>query len=119
MHDVLEGVGPLEVKLVLSELVAEGHISLDTVNYRLTSFDYGFVDRCNKPSVLSSHELKNHSSAMRHTAAQMWCMLRFLPLLIGDLIPHGNKYWELLLLLLSCMEIIFSPSMTSEATIYL
>ncbi|CAM4659143.1 unnamed protein product [Leuciscus chuanchicus] len=33
MHDILEGVGPLEVKLVLSELIAEGHISLDTVNY--------------------------------------------------------------------------------------
>lgn len=50
MHDILEGVDPLEVKLVLSELIAEGHISLNTLNYRITSFDYGFVDRCNKPS---------------------------------------------------------------------
>lgn len=119
MHDILEGVGPLEVKLVLSKLIAEGHITLDTLNYRLTSFDYGFVDRCNKPSVLSSQELKNPSTTMRQTAAQMWCLLRFLPLLIGDLIPHDNKHWELLLLLLSCMEMIFSPSLTPDTTIYL
>ncbi len=75
MHNILEGVGPLEVKLVLSKLIAEGHITLDTLNYRLTSFDYGFVDRCNKPSVLSSQELKNPSTSTRQTAAQMWCLL--------------------------------------------
>lgn len=32
MHNILEGVGPLEVKLVLSKLIAEGHITLDTLN---------------------------------------------------------------------------------------
>ncbi len=119
MHDILEGIGPFEVKLVLASLVAEGHVSLETLNYRLTSFDYGFPDSSNKPSVLGQHELKKPNGAMRQTAAQMWCFLRFLPIIIGDKIPKGNKHWELLLLLLTCMEFIFSPSITAEATIYL
>lgn len=52
MHDILEGIGPYEVKLVLTSLFAEGPVSLETLNYRLTSFDYGFPDSCNKPTVL-------------------------------------------------------------------
>lgn len=39
--------------------------------------------------------------------------------MIGDLIPEDNKHWELLLLLLECMEFIISPSLTPEATVYL
>lgn len=42
MHDILEGVGGYELKLVLSSLVADKHLALDQVNSRLTSFDYGF-----------------------------------------------------------------------------
>lgn len=119
MHDIFEGIGPFEVKLVLASLVAEGHVSLETLNYRLTSFDYGFPDSSNKPTVLGQHELKNPNGAMRQTAAQMWCLLRFLPLIIGDKIPKGNKHWELLLLLLSRIGRKWTSSITSEATIYL
>lgn len=39
--------------------------------------------------------------------------------MIGDLIPRCNRYWNLLLLLLQCMEFIFSPSITPGATIFL
>lgn len=39
--------------------------------------------------------------------------------MIGDLIPFDNGYWNLLLLLLQCMEFIFSPSITLGATIFL
>lgn len=39
--------------------------------------------------------------------------------MIGDLIPEGHKHWELLLSLLGCMEMIFSPALTEEAVIFL
>lgn len=39
MHDILEGVGSVEVKLILNSLIEEKHVSLDTLNYRITSFD--------------------------------------------------------------------------------
>ena len=119
MHDILEGVGPLEVKLILNTLIEQKHVTLDQINYRLTSFDYGFCDKANKPSVISKNDLRNPEGAMRQSAAQMWCLIRLLPTMIGDLIPEGNKEWELLLLLLLCMEFIFSPSITVSATLYL
>ncbi|KAK0147238.1 hypothetical protein N1851_013353 [Merluccius polli] len=45
MHDILEGIGPYEVKLVLSALIDQKHLSLEKLNNRITSFDYGFSDR--------------------------------------------------------------------------
>lgn len=59
------------------------------------------------------------AGAMQQSASQMWCLLRLLPTMIGDLIPEQCKEWKLLILLLSCMEFIFSPSLTIEATLYL
>lgn len=94
-------------------------MTLEKLNYRITSFDYGFSDKQNKPSVISRHDLRNTDGSMRQSAAQMWCLLRMLPLLLGDLVPEDSKEWKLLLQLLSIMEIVFSPSLTQPATAYL
>ena len=117
MHDVLEGVGPYEVKLVLNSLIEQKHLTLEKLNHRITSFDYGFCDKGNKPSVISKSDLRNLEGSMQQSATQMWCLLRLLPTMIGDLIPMDNKHWELLLLLLLCMEFIFSPLLTVAATL--
>lgn len=119
MHNILEGVGRYELKLVLGSLAADKHLTLDQVNSYLTSFDYGFSDSKNKPSTISKQELNNPDGAMKQTASKMWCLLCYIPLMLGDLIPVGNVHWELLLLLLSCMEIIFSLSLTLASTVYL
>ena len=119
MHDILEGIGPYEVKLILNSLIENNHLTLDKLNYRITSFDYGFADKCNKPSVISKHDLRNIDGAMRQSATQSWCLLRLLPLMVGDLVPHGCKEWHLLLLLLSCMELLFLPTLTQPAVQYL
>lgn len=34
MHDILEGVGPYEIKLVLNALIEHKHLTLDKLNYR-------------------------------------------------------------------------------------
>lgn len=119
MHDVLEGVGGYEMKHVINSLIEQKLITLEQLNFRLTSFDYGFSDCRNKPSAIKPQELKNPDGALRQTAAQTWCLLRLLPLMIGDLVPEGNKHWELLLSLLSCMELMFSPQLTQGSVIFL
>ena len=48
------------------------------------------------------------------TASQMWCLARFLPLMIGDLIPFEDEYWENFLTLLDIMDYVFVPSTTPE-----
>ena len=45
-------------------------------------------------------------------AAEAWCFLRNLPLIIGTKVPLHNEEWQLLLMLLDCMDIIFAPVLT-------
>ena len=49
------------------------------------------------------------SALITHVASQAWCVGRFLPLLIGDMVPYENKYWENYLNLLRIMEYFFAP----------
>ena len=50
------------------------------------------------------------------TASQTWCLVRYLPLLIGDLIPEDDEYWDHFLQLLTIMDYVFAPT-TTEAII--
>lgn len=54
-----------------------------------------------------------------YIASQAWCLGRFLPLLIGDLVHEGDKHWENFLLLMKIVDYIFSPVTTVEITSYL
>lgn len=39
MHDILEGIGGYELKLVVNSLIEQKLFTLEQLNYRLTSFD--------------------------------------------------------------------------------
>ena len=52
-------------------------------------------------------------------ASQMWCLLRLLPLLIGDLVPEDCELWLNYLKLLKIMDIIFAPETTNGLAGYL
>lgn len=65
MHDVLEGSLELEMKLLLRELVCQQTpplFSLDDLNGRIRSFNYGHVESRNKPSEIGLARLTNASS---------------------------------------------------------
>lgn len=119
MHDLLEGICPLELKLIVKALVDDGKFTLATLNGRITSFDYGFPDSSNKPCGIPQSALQNPDGSAGQNAAQMWCLIRNFPLMIGDCVEEGNKYWELLLLLLDCMDLIFAPVISNEDTLFL
>jgi hypothetical protein len=51
MHDILEGVLQYEVKLLLHHLVTEERLfTLEQLNKRLQTFDYGYNAAKDKPS---------------------------------------------------------------------
>lgn len=49
----------------------------------------------------------------------MWCLARMFPLLVGDIVPHGDKNWENFLRLLQIEEIVFAPKLSAELASYL
>ena len=48
----------------------------------------------------------------------MWCLGRFLPLIIGDKIPSGHQYWDNYLAHLEIMDEVFAPIIHEERTDY-
>jgi hypothetical protein len=96
-HDLLEGVCGVEVHLVLAALIDEGLFDLDLLNSRITSFDYSPADCKNKPSSITIQKLQNPDGASGQTATQMWCLVRYLPLIIGDKVPERHEYFEVIL----------------------
>lgn len=123
MHDFLEGIVPFIIKLVLFVYVTNSHykITADLLNSRLQRFAFSFYDQSNKPSPKFKTNLlrKKGNYNTKQRASQNWCLIRMLPLLIGDLIPEGDEYFSLILILLEIMDIVFAPSVSIEQTIIL
>ena len=54
-----------------------------------------------------------------YIAAQMWLLGRILPIIIGDLVPEGDHYWENYLIMMRIVDILFSPRTTEDLIGYL
>ena len=48
----------------------------------------------------------------------MWCLGRFLPLLIGHLVPENDSFWDNFLMLLTIMDYVFAPVTTPDKADY-
>ena len=44
----------------------------------------------------------------------MWCLARYLPLLIGDIIPKEDDHWENFLNFLDVVDYVLAPTSTAE-----
>jgi len=115
MHDVLEGVAPFELSLILKGMAKDKSVmlSVETVNSALTFFDYSIADKNSRPPTLSSFD------TLQTSATEMWCFLWNLPLLIGHRVPRQQEHWLLLLKLLDICDIIFAPAVTENLANYL
>ena len=52
-------------------------------------------------------------------AAQMWNLAVYLPLMIGDKVPNGDKKWECYLVLLDILKISTSRLLSADIVHYL
>ena len=112
MHDLLEGIIPFEISLVLQSFIARRLLTLDEINQALLNFDYSLSDRNSKPPEITLPTL-------RIQAAEAWCLIRNLPLMIGTKIPRDDDHYRLLILLLDCCAIVFAPEITDTLAQYL
>lgn len=46
-------------------------------------------------------------------AGQMWCLMRHIGVMLGDIVSEEDEHWELRLALLECMDVIF-PTVVNE-----
>lgn len=89
MHDLSEGIVPLELKLLLC-IASLLSISRFKNLSRISPFDFPE----STPTAICD------TSHIRQSASQMMSLTRYLPLIVGDKIPFEDDHWISFLLLL-------------------
>ena len=107
MHDILEGIAPLEIKLLISHCITNGLFTLEHFNHRLMNFNYGYSET-DKPVPILARTLRS-DNPIRSSASQMLLLLQALPFLVGDKVPEDNEHWLCFLLLRKIVGVVLSP----------
>jgi len=115
-HDLFEGVVAVDLFLCIRHLICLlKWFSLYYLNRCIRQFAYIGEDAANKPSPvnLKSDRLGGH-------AAQNWCLLRMLMLLVGDKVNDANEeVWQLYLLLKYIVELVCCKCITESQIAYM
>lgn len=102
MHDLFEGVVPAELGQCLSVLISKKYFSLEHLNKSILGYPYKWSDKTNKPHAIPH----TFSKTIRGNAHENWALLRFLPFIIGPLVPEDDKAWQILMALKDVVELL-------------
>lgn len=108
MHDILEGVAQLELKLLVRHCVNQKYFSIPEYNHRVESFCFG-KNETDKPGKITREILASNDKKFHSSAAQTLLLCRTIPLMVGDCVPEEDEHWRCFLLLLKICDIVFSP----------
>lgn len=117
MHDLLEGVLPLVMKLVICKAHNQKHITISELNDELKNVNIGKNDRRNKPVPLTE-KLLGHSKIVG-SASQKWCLFRLLPFLMAQHIPSDSPYWHVFLLCSEIVDIVMATKVRKDELAHL
>lgn len=120
MHDLFEGVIPRHLKLLLHFFIVEmGFFTLIMLNDKIKTFDYGVVEISNKPSSITNSTLNSRDDSLKQSAAQMWCLARYFPLMISEWVPPDNVHLLHFCDLLHIVDLCCAPVTSPGAGAYL
>lgn len=116
MHDLLEGVCSYVIAhLIIQFVEVEKIFTLDYLNYKLQSTDFSFESGA-VPVRISMDYLKKNQK-LKMSAAETLFFCRYFSVLVGDLVPQNNKYWELYISLRSIVHVVTAPMLTKSDVI--
>lgn len=105
-HDIFEGVAIFDfIEIFCQFIFIDKIITIDTLNSKIKYFDYG--KNVNKPPLINYDNLRKKKLNM--SCAEAKTLILFLGLIVGDLIPINNKFWNLYILLRKILAITLSP----------
>lgn len=66
MHDVLEGVLPYEMKIMLQRFIQDDkYFQLDDLNYKIENFELGYSETTNRPTPISHKTLTSSDNSLK------------------------------------------------------
>lgn len=117
MHDIFEGIVPVELARCLAILISKKYFNLEILNNSILHFPYKWTDKTNRPHVIPS--TFSTRGTIGGNATENWALLRLLPFIVGHLVPEGEFAWEILLDLKDIAELVVAPEHTDESIAYL
>jgi len=120
MHIILEGIIPTELSCIIYYLCnAHREVTLSQISARTHTF-WGAVnvEQSNKPPELNPIDKPGHLYPSMK-AVQAWALLKYLPLMIGDIVPASDPHWLFLSHLAELVDLLFSPVFTVGMVSYL
>lgn len=115
MHDVFEGIVPVELAHCLLLLISKKYFSLELLNKSILSFPFKWSDKTNRPHIIPH----TFSKTIGGNAHENWALIRFLPFIIGHLVPEDEMAWQILMVLKDVVELVVAPTHTEDSVAYL
>lgn len=121
MHDVLEGICRYEIAYILDDFInKKKYFTLEHINSRIKYFKIAQTDLGSTVPLLKSEQISKRKLIII-SASEMLALCYYLGILIGDLVPIGDKCWDLYILLHQILQIlldtIFSTDTLSHLTV--
>lgn len=111
MHDIQLGIGKFSMQHVLSYFITHKYFSIEALNNRIKLFKCGRKEAANKPGRI----LESHLTNGLHTNAnESLFLLRYLPIIIFELVPFDDPIYLYLLDTIDMVEACFVNEFTVE-----
>ncbi|XP_028412421.1 uncharacterized protein LOC114535241 [Dendronephthya gigantea] len=101
MHILLEGVVPLEIKLLLRHAIDDlGLFTINWLNNTIAEMILHGTESKDRPSPIDRNMLNSGGHKLNQSAAQIITLCNLLPFVIGTLMPDDDEHWY-------CMRLMF------------
>jgi hypothetical protein len=127
MHDWLEGICKYNLGLVLHDLILKKKVfQLQQLNNKIQYFEYMQIDKKNIPPLITEDNLKKFH--IKASAAEMLCLMRYLPLMVGEYVPISYddddnetipKSWKFFMLSRKILFLLLAPEIQKSAISYI
>lgn len=109
MYDVFVGVALYVMRAIIYNFVfVKQYFTLEFLNSRIKTFEFGSSENSSRPSLISIHRLKNKLN-LKMPASEMLCFVRYIGLIIGDKVREDDELWKLYKYLRQIVDILTSP----------
>lgn len=115
-HDLFERIVSVALAMYIKHLVTiEKQFTYCQLNRIMANFPYKGSDANNKPC-----EVRPDGEKLGGHAAQNWCLLRLLPVMVGERIktPLEDDVWQLCLKLREVVDLICAPKIHTNQVAY-
>lgn len=115
-HDIFEGVVAYDLAIYIQYFVkVKKWLTYQQLNRQIKQFKYLGSDASSVPSEVSERGIK-----VGGQAAENWCLLRLLPIIIGDRIKDTqDQVWQLVIMLKEVVELVCAPKISAGQVSFL